>query len=143
PEHNENLWSNPIISVPRTILTLSNYVESPVKIEDIVFEKENICDLDIASDVDNNTSQYETDDDKLEEELQINFKNNDFDPKNLQGTTLNDALDSIEGKNKPERIAEWPNNIYQDFIELIVENNISNNIGDKIIKFFNKHSNLE
>ncbi|CAG8854722.1 12222_t:CDS:2, partial [Gigaspora margarita] len=33
-----------------TILTLSNYVESPVKMEDIVFEEENICDLDIASD---------------------------------------------------------------------------------------------
>ncbi|KAF0517619.1 hypothetical protein F8M41_016885 [Gigaspora margarita] len=69
PEHNENLWSNPITRVSRTILTLSNYVESPVKMEDIVFEKENICDLDIASDVDDNTSQYETDDDELEEEL--------------------------------------------------------------------------
>ena len=28
-------------------------------------------------------------------------------------------------------------------MELIVEGNISNNIGDKMIKFFNKHSNLE
>jgi len=28
-------------------------------------------------------------------------------------------------------------------MELIVEGNISNKIGDKIIKFFNKHSNLE
>ncbi|CAG8847949.1 27912_t:CDS:2, partial [Gigaspora margarita] len=83
---------------------------NPVKMEDIVFEEENICDLDIA---------------------------------NLQRTTLNDALDSIEKKNKPERIAKWPNNTYQDFMELIVEGNIFNNIGDKIIKFFNKHSNLE
>ena len=28
-------------------------------------------------------------------------------------------------------------------MELVVEGNISNKIGDKIIKFFNKHSNLE
>ncbi|CAG8847978.1 30477_t:CDS:1, partial [Gigaspora margarita] len=48
PEYNENLWSNPITSVLRTILTLSNYVESLVKMEDIVFEGENICNLDIA-----------------------------------------------------------------------------------------------
>ncbi|CAG8853287.1 8325_t:CDS:1, partial [Gigaspora margarita] len=40
--------SNPIMRVLRTILTLSNYVESPIKIEDIVFEEENIYDLDIA-----------------------------------------------------------------------------------------------
>ncbi|CAG8852543.1 23835_t:CDS:2, partial [Gigaspora margarita] len=93
----------------------------PVKMEDIVFEEENICDLDIASNVDDNTLQYETDDDKLEEELQINFKNNDFCPEELQGTTLNDTLDSIERKNKPEHIAEWPNNTYQGFMELIVE----------------------
>ncbi|KAF0481614.1 hypothetical protein F8M41_023533 [Gigaspora margarita] len=60
----------------------------PIKIEDIVFEEENICDLDIASNVDDNTSQYETDNDELEEELQINYKNNDFDSEDLQGTTL-------------------------------------------------------
>ena len=28
-------------------------------------------------------------------------------------------------------------------MELMVENNISNKTGDKIIKFFNKHNNLE
>ena len=37
----------------------------------------------------------------------------------------------------------WPNDAYRDFMELMVENNISNKTGDKIIKFFNKHSNLE
>ena len=38
---------------------------------------------------------------------------------------------------------KWPNDAYRDFMELMVENNISNKTGDKIIKFFNKHSNLE
>ena len=37
----------------------------------------------------------------------------------------------------------WLNNAYHDFMELMVENNISNKNSDKIIKFFNKHSNLE
>ncbi|KAF0538179.1 hypothetical protein F8M41_008131 [Gigaspora margarita] len=110
PEHDENLWSNTIIRVSRIILTLSNYVESPVEMEDIVFEEENICDLDITSNV--NTLQNEIYNDKLEEELQINLKNNDFDPENLQETILNDALNSIKGKSKLEHIAKWPNNTY-------------------------------
>jgi hypothetical protein len=56
---------------------------------------------------------------------------------------LDDALDSIEGKNRPEHVAKWPNEAYREFMELIVDGNISNKIGDKIIKLFNKHSNLE
>ena len=67
----------------------------------------------------------------------------DIDPEDLQGASLDDALDTIEGKNVPKRIAEWPNVAYRDFLELIVEGNISNKMGDKIINFFNKHSNLE
>ncbi|POG62434.1 hypothetical protein GLOIN_2v1785275 [Rhizophagus irregularis DAOM 181602=DAOM 197198] len=56
---------------------------------------------------------------------------------------LDDALDAIEGKNLPEHVAKWPNDAYRDFMRLIVEGNISNKIGDQIIKFFNKYSNLE
>ena len=40
-------------------------------------------------------------------------------------------------------MAEWPNDAYREFMELVIEGNISNKIGDKIIKFFNKYSNLE
>ena len=40
-------------------------------------------------------------------------------------------------------MAKWPNEAYWEFMELIVDGNISNKIGDKIIKLFNKHSNLE
>jgi hypothetical protein len=66
----------------------------------------------------------------------------DIDFDDLQGASLDDTLDTIEGKNRIERIARWPNEAYHDFMELIIEGNISNRIGDKIIKFFNKHSNL-
>ncbi|RGB24739.1 hypothetical protein C1646_772663 [Rhizophagus diaphanus] len=58
-------------------------------------------------------------------------------------TSLDDALDITKGKNRSERIALWPNDIYHEFMELITEGNISNKIGDKIIKFFNKHNNLQ
>ena len=66
-----------------------------------------------------------------------------FDSEDLQGATLDDALETIEGKIEPERLAQWPNDAYRDFMELVIEDNISNKIGDKIIKFFNKHGNLE
>ena len=77
----------------------------------------------------------------MEMDLQINFEDRDFE--DLQGASFDDALDGIEGKNRLERIAMWPNDAYRDFMELIIEGNISNKIGDKIIKFFNKHSNLK
>jgi hypothetical protein len=82
---------------------------------------------------------------ELETELQlpVTLKEIDIDPEDLQGATLDDALDTIEGKNKPDHIAEWPNDAYRDFMELIIEGNISNKIGDKIINFFNKHSDLK
>ena len=67
----------------------------------------------------------------------------DFDLEDLKGASLENALDTVEGKNKPERVAEWPNDAYRDFMELIVENNVSNKTGDKFIKFFNKYSNLK
>src|SRR5580765_3958723 len=76
-------------------------------------------------------------------EIDLQFEDHDFDPEDLQGASLDDALDTIEGKNRSERIADWPNKAYHEFMELIIEGNISNKIGDKIIKFFNKHSNLE
>ncbi|RGB21923.1 hypothetical protein C1646_776996 [Rhizophagus diaphanus] len=36
---------------------------------------------------------------------------------NLQGASLDDALDTTEGKNRPERIAQWPNDTYCKFME--------------------------
>jgi len=79
----------------------------------------------------------------INEELQTNLEDTDSDSEDLQGASLDDALDSIDGKNRPEHVAKWPNEAYREFMELIVDGNISNKIGDKIIKLFNKHSNLE
>src|SRR5262245_56396947 len=73
----------------------------------------------------------------------INLKDIDFDVDDLQGISLDDALDTGEKKNKQENLAKWQNDSYRDFMELMIENNISNKTGDKIIKFFNKYSNLK
>ena len=89
---------------------------------------------------------FETEDNSEDSETKIQLPINlepDFDLEDLQGASLDDALDTSEEKNKLETIVKWPNDAYRDFMELMVENNISNKTGDKIIKFFNKHSNLE
>ena len=78
----------------------------------------------------------------MEIDLQTDL-DRDFDSEDLQRASFDDALDVIEGKNRPEQIAKWPNDAYREFMELVIEGNISNKIGDKIIKFFNRHSNLD
>ena len=150
PEHDSSLWDTPITR--RLESTSSSFAESStshVNTEDVVDETresesryflrsqaESESEENIDESIDKNIEEMEMD-------LQINFEDRDFDSEDLQGASFDDALNGIEGKNRPERIAMWPNNAYRDFMELIIEGNISNKIGDKIIKFFNKHSNLK
>ena len=72
-----------------------------------------------------------------------NLEDIEIDPEDLQGATFEDAIKSTKEKNKLEKVINWPNNVYRDFMELIIDGNISNQIGDRIIKFFNTYSNLE
>ncbi|CAG8754037.1 623_t:CDS:1, partial [Rhizophagus irregularis] len=62
---------------------------------------------------------------EAESEL-VNFEDTEFiDPEDLQGVSLDDTIDVVDGKTIPERIVKWPNDAYYDFLELIVEGNIS------------------
>jgi hypothetical protein len=157
PEHDETLWSTPI--------TMTNQIsqDDNVEMEDIVPNKPSSQGEDLANIAEDleNEPHYNLrkrirsseniqerveeifEESEIELQLPVNFEDTDIDPEDLQGASLDDALDTIEGKNVPENIAKWPNEAYREFMELIVEGNISNNIGDKMIKFFNKHSNLE
>jgi hypothetical protein len=151
PEHDEGLWNTPI-----TIPTLTN---DPVPDDDINMEEsseESSEDVqaqeiedepqpryNLRSQSQNIEMEEDTEDSETESHIPMNLEEPNVDPVDLQGATLDDALDTIEGKNRPECIAEWPNDAYCDFMELIIENNISNKTGDKFIKFFNKYSNLE
>jgi hypothetical protein len=162
PEHDANLWSAPItMPLKKTSSASQNIVE----MEDVLFENpllvnENLNDVsegmsryNLRSQVQNIESEDIVEDIEIEDIVEdietdsqfipINFKDNDFDSEDLQGASLNDALDTNEGKNRPERVAEWPNDAYREFMELVIKGNISNKIGDKIIKFFNKYSNLK
>ena len=149
PEHDESLWNAPI-----TVSTLTNNptpdddIKMEESSEDVQAQKVESITEDVLQhryslrshievEVEENTEELET-----EIQLQINLKESDFDVDNLQKVSLDDALDTIEEKNRPERIANWPNDAYREFMELIIDNNISNKTGDKIIKFFNKHSKL-
>jgi hypothetical protein len=160
PEHDAILWNTPIVMpIPITSQEKSASQDDIVEMEDIVFnenptqEDEKLVDVAVNLE---SKSRYnlrrrvrptdiieeKADEEESEIEIPINLEDIDLDPEDLQGATLNDALDAVEGKNLPENIANWPNDAYREFMELIVEGNISNSIGDKIIKFFNKHSDL-
>jgi len=137
--------------MPETTSSTLPENEDVVEMEDIIIHEsilEEIVEprynLRSCKESDNNTRDSEEEVEIEEETLSsVNFDDIEFDSEDLQGATLDDALDAIEGKTRPENIASWPNDAYREFMKLIVEGNISNNIGDKIIKFFNNNSNLE
>lgn len=162
PEHDESLWNTPIASTrpqPHLQASMSLEEETPVVdvVEDVMSEprhnlhvemedniEENIEDNEEESE--ENIEELEEDNEEEEEEPEENteeLEETEFNPEDFQGASLDDALETIEGKNKPECITKWPNDAYRDFMKLIVDGNISNKIGDKIIKFFNKYSNLK
>ena len=56
---------------------------------------------------------------------------------------LEDILDdNILEESEAEVNADYPNEAYADLMTLVTKHNISNKTGDAIIKFFNKHANL-
>ncbi|CAG8788699.1 16269_t:CDS:1, partial [Cetraspora pellucida] len=59
---------------------------------------------------------------------------------NEQDYSFLDALkDNLKQSNQWQ--ANFPNEAYADFMKLIIDNNLTNTIGNAIIKFFNKHAN--
>jgi hypothetical protein len=165
PQHDVNLWNTPItVPLKRTSAVLeenpvSQNDEEMVDVIPVISEDNtniNVVDVieprynlrsrmqNLGSD-DAEESAEESDEESGEESeiTSVNLEDIDFDSEDLGGASLEDALDTIEGKNKPEQIVNWPNEAYRDFMELIVEGNISIKIGDKIIKFFNKHSKFD
>jgi Plavaka transposase len=162
PEYDEGLWNAPI-TIPTLTTTPDENIKMEEPSEDIemggpsenVQEQESIepqprynlrsqaQNIEIGEDIEDSEAEENIEDSETELHPPINLEEFDFDLKDLKGASLENALDTIEGKNKPEHVAEWPSDAYRDFMELIVENNISNKTGDKIIKFFNKYSNLK
>ena len=61
------------------------------------------------------------------------------DPNDFSGTKFEDA---VNDKMHPPN-TEWPNEIYREFMEIVMEFQLSNSCGDRIIKLFNKSINFE
>ena len=78
-------------------------------------------------------------------ETQENVEDEEFDDVDLTfplsidaedscGTTLDDA---INDRMHPQN-TEWPNDIYHEFMEIVMEYQLSNSCGDRIIKLIDK-----
>lgn len=80
----------------------------------------------------------ENDEDETVEDVNLTFPLS-IDSEDYCGTTLDDA---IKDKMHPPN-TEWPNDIYREFMEIIMEYQLSNSCGDRIIKLFNKSRNTE
>ena len=61
------------------------------------------------------------------------------DPNDFSGTMFEDA---VNDKMHPPN-TEWPNEIYREFMEIIMEFQLSNSCGDRIIKLFGKSKDFE
>ena len=60
-----------------------------------------------------------------------------IEPEDYHGTTIDDAIkDKMHLPN-----TEWPNDIYREFMEIVMEYQLSNSCGDRIIKLINKSRN--
>jgi hypothetical protein len=167
PEHDENLWNMsiintspenndlrnmPITSTPIAETNIPTLINDPTtpQDDDVVVEDEGDTTTfedepryNLRSHAQSTETEEIVEENEAEEETELQQPIIDFDLEDLQGASLDDALDAIEGRSKPEYIAKWPNDAYRDFMNLIIEGNISNRIGDKIISFFNKYNNLK
>jgi len=69
-----------------------------------------------------------------DEEIDINLTFPlSIDPEDICGTTLDDAVnDKLHPPN-----TEWPNDIYREFMEIVMEYQLSNSCRNRIIKLIN------
>ena len=54
----------------------------------------------------------------------------------------NDILEDILEESEPKMNSNYPNEAYGDLMSLVTKHKLSNVISNVIIKFFNKHANL-
>src|SRR2546429_4965215 len=59
-----------------------------------------------------------------------------------ESSIFEDVLEDILEKSESEVNANYPNEAYGDLMALVAKHKLNNKMGNAIIKFFNKHSNL-
>src|SRR5256714_11084279 len=100
-------------------------LDEPIETQDNVEKIEPMLDEPIETQ--DNVEDEEFDDVDLTFPLSI-------DAEDSRGITLDDA---INDKMHPQN-TEWPNDIYREFMEIVMEYQLSNSCGDRIIKLIDK-----
>jgi hypothetical protein len=62
-----------------------------------------------------------------------------IESEDFSGTTLDDAINDKSNSSK----VNWPNEIYHEFMNIVTKYKLSNSCGDRIIKWFNLHTDFE
>ncbi|RIA83916.1 hypothetical protein C1645_880240 [Glomus cerebriforme] len=91
-------------------------------------------DVEILIEKDWKSEKGDETDEKIDNDLTFPLS---IDSEDFYGTTLADAItDKMHLPN-----TEWPNDIYREFIEIVMEYQLSNSCGDRIIKLINNSPN--
>lgn len=120
-------------------LTMEDVWAEPTTSEPTIESHEDLRSLEIADEESEKSNETDKEVDKeIDEEIDEEIDNLTFplsiDSEDFHGTTLDDA---INDKMHPPN-TEWPNDIYREFMEIVMEYQLSNSCGDRIIKLINK-----
>ncbi|CAB5189644.1 unnamed protein product [Rhizophagus irregularis] len=72
----------------------------------------------------------------------MNISDSDIDSvdsEDFHGASFEDAVNATLDIN----ISQWPNEIYKEFAEICINNDLSNQTTDSFIRFFNKNANIK
>ena len=136
PYHEESgLWDDDLSmkdDESESKITLEQPVESHENLQISEESDEESGEFDDNDESDEESGEFD-DDDNEDNEVDLTYSLS-IDAEDFCGTTLDDAIrDKIHPPN-----TEWPNNIYREFMEIVMEYQLSNSCGDRIIKLINK-----
>ena len=152
------IYSNNNFITKQNEETKSNTLEQFVESHETLYSSIDSQEVDETQETDEENEKSDETDEEVDETQETNEENeksdetdeeneksdNDnltfsfsIDPEDYCGTTLDDAInDKLHPPN-----TEWPNEIYREFMEIIMEFRLSNSCGDRIIKLVNKSRN--
>ncbi|GES92023.1 hypothetical protein GLOIN_2v1487254 [Rhizophagus clarus] len=136
PYHEESsLWDDHLSmkdDESESKITLEQPVESHENLQISEESDEESGEFDDNDESDEESGEFD-DDDNEDNEVDLTYSLS-IDAEDFCGTTLDDTIrDKTHSPN-----TEWPNNIYRKFMEIVMEYQLSNSCGDRIIKLINK-----
>ena len=112
-----------------------DYKSKSITLEQTIGFHEN---LQFSENLDEEKEEIDVEDNEVDEEIDVNLTFPlSIESEDYHGTTIDDA---IKDKTYPPN-TKWPNDIYREFMEIVMEYQLSNSCGDRIIKLINKSRN--